>query len=369
MSKKKSDLLQPFQSKHLNLKNKIVMAPMTRSRATADHIPTDMMAVYYGQRTGAGLIITEGTAPSPNGVGYPRIPGIYNVEQIATWRKVTDRIHEDGSKVFIQIMHTGRVSHPDNMPAHSQIVAPSAIAPATTKMYTDAKGEQAIPTPKEMTKADIEQAINEFVEAAKNALQAGFDGVEIHAANGYLLDQFINPASNQRTDDYGGTPEKRCKLVLEVVEKVSAAIGREKVGIRISPNGAMNDVGPFDDQAATFAYLTKALNEQGILYIHLVNHEAMGAPALPTAIRKNIRDNFDGILILSGGYDKEKANADLAAEKGDLVAFGRPFLANPDLVKRMEVDAELNNPNPDTMYSPGAEGYIDYPTLSTAEAI
>lgn len=369
MSNKKSKLFTPYHHDRIILKNRIVMAPMTRSRAATDHVPTDLMAIYYGQRTGAGLIITEGTAPSANGVGYARIPGIYNQLQINAWQKVTDRVHQDGSKIFMQLMHTGRVSHPANMPENATIVAPSAIAPENTQMYTDSDGMQDIPTPQEMSIADIQQAVEEFRMAAKNAIEAGFDGVEIHSANGYLLEQFINPASNKRTDKYGDSIENRCRIVLEVIEKVVEAIGKDKVGIRISPNGAMNDVGPFDNQKETFDYLTQKINDQGILYMHLVNHESMGAPALPADIQENIRSTFDGLLILSGGYDKERAIQDLKADKGDLVAFGRPFLANPDLVERMETDAGLNAPNEDTMYTPGAEGYIDYPSLSTAEAI
>jgi len=358
-----SSLLTALKSTQLSTKNRVVMAPMTRSRSTADHVPTDIMAKYYGDRADAGLIITEGTAPSPNGVGYPRIPGIYNAAQTEAWKPVTAAVHAKGGKIFLQLMHTGRVGHPGNQPEGSVIQAPSAIQPATTKMYVDGQGELELPTPKEMTLEDIVHAQEEFVQAAKNAIEAGFDGVELHAANGYLLEQFINTHSNQRTDKYGGSAENRSRMVLETAQKVVAAIGAQKVGIRLSPNGAFNDVGPFEGQEETFAHLAQELNKLELAYVHLVNHAAMGAPALPDAIRENIRAQFKGVLILSGGYDAARANADLDANLGDLVAFGRPFLANPDLVTRIEKGAELNEPRFDTFYTPGEEGYNDYPTL------
>jgi N-ethylmaleimide reductase len=358
-----SILLSAFNEKGLNLKNKMVMAPMTRSRADQDHIPTDIMVTYYEQRADAGLIITEGVGPSPNGVGYPRIPGIYNQDQIAAWKPVTEAVHRKGGKIFMQLMHTGRVSHPDNMPKDSTILAPSAIAPESTKMYTDQNGNQPIPTPKAMSPQEIQSTIDEYVKAAENAIEAGFDGVELHGANGYLLEQFINPGTNQRTDNYGGSVENRARIVLEVARKTAAAIGKEKVGIRLSPNGAFNDIKPFEGQEATYTFLARELNKVGILYIHLVNHGSMGAPALPENIRDTIGEKFDGILILSGGYDQEQAEQDLEEELGDLIAFGRLFLANPDLPERFAQDAELNEPDLSTFYTPGEKGYTDYPVL------
>jgi len=354
-------LFNTFKKGNLTLKNRVVMAPMTRSRSTADHIPTEIMTTYYQQRSGAGLIITEGTSPSPNGSGYPRIPGIYNEAQIVEWKKITDAVHENDSKIFIQLMHTGRVSHPANMDGAASILSASAIAPSTTKMYVDGEGEMEIPTPKEMTEVEIESTIEEYVTAAKNAIKAGFDGVEIHGANGYLIDQFINTGSNHRSDKWGGSVENRCRFALEITRRTIEAIGSDKVGIRFSPNGAMNDVGPFDEQTETFNYLAKEMDDLGILYVHLVNHGPMGAPALPIEIRDYFRAHFSGILILSGGYDKESAEADINSYLGDLVAFGRPFIANPDLVERMKNDQKLSDPNFDTFYTPGAEGYIDYP--------
>ncbi|MEL6865571.1 MAG: alkene reductase [Bacteroidota bacterium] len=367
MSSHSSQVLQAFDHPTFALKNRTVMAPVTRSRATADHIPTDLMFTYYGQRAGAGLIITEGTAPSPNGVGYARIPGIYNEAQAAAWKKVTDAVHEKGGKIFIQLMHTGRVSHPNNMPEGAVILAPSAIAPVNTQMYTDQAGApEEIPSPKEMDHQDIQHAIQEFVQAAQYAVGAGFDGVELHAANGYLLEQFFNPSANQRTDEYGGSIENRARFILEVAQAVTAAIGKERVGIRLSPNGAFNDILPFEEQKEAYTQLAHSLNELGLVYIHLVNHAAMGAPALPDDIRDAIRANFKGVLILSGGYNQETANADLEAGLGDLVAFGRPFISNPDLVDRFAQGAELANPDFNTFYTPGEKGYTDYPVLTTA---
>ncbi|MEM6523111.1 MAG: alkene reductase [Bacteroidota bacterium] len=359
-----SSLFDPFNSDTLKLKNKIVMAPMTRSRATADHVPTDIMATYYGQRSGAGLIITEGTSPSPNGVGYARIPGLYTTEQAEAWKTITQEVHKGEAKIFVQLMHTGRVSHPDNMPENAEILAPSAKGPANTEMYTDANGNQPIPTPKEMTTADIENAIDEYVNSAKLAVEAGFDGIELHAANGYLLEQFINPGSNERTDEYGGSNENRARFVLEIAKRTINAIGNEKVGIRLSPGGAFNDVNPFDEQQEAFVYLATELGKIGLAYVHLVDHSSMGTPEVDKDLKEEIRDAFGGTIIISGGYDKTRAESDLADGLGHLVAFGRPFLANPDLPNRLREDAELNQPDFGTFYTPGEKGYTDYPTLA-----
>lgn len=361
------ELLSPLTTDTISFKNKVVMAPLTRSRSSVDHIPTAIMTQYYSERAGAGLIITEGTAPSPNGVGYPRIPGIYNDAQVQAWKPVTKAVHEKDGKIFMQLMHTGRVSHPDNMPEGATILAPSAIQPEETKMHVDGKGDCEIPEPTAMSLKEVEHVIEEFVQAAKNAIEAGFDGVEIHSANGYLLDQFLNTGTNKRTDKYGGALENRCRLTLEIAERIVKAIGKERVGIRISPNGAMNDLGPFDSQKETFDYLTSKIDELELVYIHLVDHGSMGAPALPEDIRKSIRTRFDGLIILSGGYSAEEANQDLIDKKGDMVAFGRKYLANPDLITRFKENASLNEPDQETFYTPGKEGYIDYPTLKEAK--
>ncbi|MFT5167575.1 MAG: N-ethylmaleimide reductase [Saprospiraceae bacterium] len=352
-------LFSGFNLGNIELKNRTVMAPLTRSRAI-NNIPNELMVNYYAQRAAAGLIISEGIAPSANGLGYPRIPGLYNEAQIEGWKKVTAAVHENGGKIFAQLMHTGRVSHPDNMEAGTAVVAPSAIA-TSGEMYTDAKGPQGYPVPKEMSIEDIEQAQNEYVQAAKNAIEAGFDGVEIHGANGYLIDQFINTASNQRIDNYGGSTDNRSRFTIEVAQKVVAAIGSERTGIRLSPYGAFNDMIAFEGIDETFEYLAGALGEIGLVYIHLVDHSAMGAPQVPGSIKSKIKAAFGGTIITSGGFDKEKAETALQEGEGELVAFGRPFLANPDLVYRMKNDIALNDPDFATFYTPGEKGYTDYP--------
>ncbi|SNT37042.1 N-ethylmaleimide reductase [Ekhidna lutea] len=362
-----STLFDTYQLGNIQLSNKTVMAPMTRSRSTQTHIPTPIMTDYYAQRAGAGLIVTEGVAPSPNGVGYPRIPGLYNQKQIEAWRPITKAVHDKGGKIFAQLMHTGRISHPLNMPEGSIVMAPSAIAASTTKMYTDQEGPQDLPTPKEMTKSDIKKTIEEFAHAAKNAIEAGFDGVELHAANGYLIEQFISPDSNQRTDEYGGSIEGRVKFALEVAEQTIAVIGAEKVGIRLSPYGAFNDINPFSGQEETFTYLAKKLGELNLVYLHLVDHSDMGAPEVPRTLKEEMRDAFGNTVIISGGYDRDRAENHLKDGLGHLVAFGKPFLANPDLVERMKQNAPLNQPDFDTLYTPGEKGYTDYPVLEMSE--
>lgn len=356
-----SKLFSTFRLGDIPLKNRVVMAPLTRNRAI-DNIPNDLMAKYYSQRSGAGLIITEGTSPSPNGLGYPRIPGVFSEEQIAGWKKTTTAVHENGGKIFLQLMHTGRVSHPDNLPEGARVLAPSELA-APEQMYTDKNGMQDFPVPQGMSINEISAAIGEYVTAAKNAIEAGFDGVEIHAANGYLIEQFINPITNQRQDKYGGTVERRLRFALEVAEKVVEAIGNKKVGMRISPYGVFNGTGEFDSIEETYELLSKQIAGFGLQYIHVVDHSSMGAPEVPDSIKNIIRSNFSGAYILSGGYDKARAEKDLEADKGDLVSFGRPFISNPDLVERMKKDAKLAEPNPDLFYTPGEEGYTDYPTL------
>lgn len=361
----KNMLLSPFK-KPFNLKNRVVMAPMTRSRAE-NGLPTEIMKTYYQQRAGAGLIITEGVAPSPNGQGYARIPGIYNDEQVAEWKKITDAVHSEGSKMVVQLMHSGRISHPLNLPQGAEVVAPSAIVAGGT-IWTDQEGAVPHPTPKEMTLEDIEQAIEEFVNASRKSMEAGFDGVELHAANGYLLEQFLNPLANRREDQYGGSMENRSRMVLEVAQAVVEAIGKDKVGIRLSPYGVNGDLGAFDGLEAQYEYLTDQLNEMGIGYIHIADHSSMGAPQVPSSIKESLRKRFDGTLILSGGYDRERAEADLQAGKGDLVAFGRPFIANPDLVARWEANAPLNEPDFDTFYTGAEKGYIDYPIMEAFQS-
>lgn len=354
-------LFSPTTLGKLSLKNRMVMAPMTRSRAL-NNIPNALMATYYAQRAGLGLLITEGTAPSANGLGYARIPGIFTAEQVAGWRLVTEAVKAKGSKIFIQLMHTGRVAHPANMPEGSKIVAPSAVT-LEGEMWTDTQGQQPYPQPQAMDSADIKQALNEYVQAAKNAVEAGFDGVELHAANGYLLEQFLAPNTNQRSDEYGGSLENRARFVLEVAQAVVEAIGADKVGIRLSPRGVFNGVQPYEDELAL--YLTEQLSQLGLVYLHIVNHSSMGAPEVPASLVDSLRKTFKGSFILSGGYmDADSAEADLQAGRGDLVAFGRAALANPDLLERFEQGAALNEIDFGTFYTPGEQGFTDYPTLA-----
>jgi N-ethylmaleimide reductase len=344
------------------LQNHLVMAPMTRSRAI-DNIPDPLMVEYYAQRATAGLIISEGTSPSPNGLGYPRIPGIFSPAQIEGWKRITDAVHAKGAKIFVQIMHCGRIAHPLNLPAGARVLAPSAVA-AAGEMYTDAAGMQPHPVPQAMTEPDIKTAINEFVRAAKNAVKAGFDGIELHSANGYLLEQFIRPNTNLRTDGYGGSIVNRARFVLEVADGVIVAVGKDKVGIRLSPFGVFNDMPLYDAMEADYTYLAEQLNARGLVYIHLVDHSPMGAPPVPDVMKVAFRKLFKRSLILSGGYDAERAESDLTAGKCDLIAVGRPFLANPDLVDRWQTGAAVNAPDMDTFYTPGPRGYTDYPVLT-----
>ena len=357
-----SVLFSPASLDGLALQNHVVMAPLTRSRAT-NNIPNDLMTQYYAQRASVGLIITEGTSPSPNGLGYPRIPGIFSAAQTAGWKHVVEAVHAKGAKIFIQFMHCGRIGHELNLPPAARLLAPSAVA-AAGEMYTDSEGMKPNGMPAAMTTADIADAIEEFVQAAKNAMIAGFDGVELHGANGYLLEQFIRPNSNQRKDSYGGTIAHRARFVLEVADAVVKAIGREKVGIRLSPFGVFNDMPDYPAMAEDYAFLARELNLRRLAYIHLVDHSAMGAPPVPASIKKTFRELFKGALILCGGYDAVHAEKDLADGKCDLVAVGRPILANPDLVRRWQSGAALNPPDMNTFYTPGPHGYTDYPALS-----
>ena len=357
---KESKLFTPEKVGSIELRNRIVMSPMTRSRAI-DNLPNDLMVEYYKQRSGAGLIITEGTSPSPNGVGYARIPGIYSAQQVYGWKKVTSAVHHAGGKIFVQLMHTGRISHPLNMPKGAKVLAPSAVR-AAGQIWADTKELQDFPVPKAMTEEDLSFTKEEYVTAAKNAIDAGFDGIELHGANGYLLEQFLSPISNTRTDYYGGNIENRSRFVLEVVTAVAEAIGKEKTGIRLSPFGIANDMPYYPEIDATYKYLSDQLNNLDIAYIHIVDHSAMGAPEVPIEIKKSIRNNFKNSIILSGGYDKEKAEADIQSSLGDLVAFGRPFINNPDLVERFKNNWPLSQDlKMDLFYTAGEKGYTDYP--------
>lgn len=353
-------LFNPSKVGSVELKNSIVMSPLTRCRAIGN-IPNDLIAEYYAQRSGAGLIVTEGTSPSPNGLGYARIPGIYSQEQVAGWKKVTSRVHAKGGKMALQIMHTGRVSHILNMPAGAEVLAPSAVKPAG-QMWTDAQMMQDYPMPKAMTAEDIVKTKTEYVSAAKNAMEAGFDLVELHGANGYLLEQFLSPITNIRTDEYGGNIQNRCRFVLEVAQAVADTIGKDKTGIRLSPYGVASDMPHYPEIDATYDYLSKELDKIGLAYIHLVDHSAMGAPAVPLEIKKKIRSNFHGTIILAGGFAKETAEHAIEGGLANLVAFGRPFINNPDLVERFKNNLPLSQElKMDLFYTADEKGYTDYP--------
>jgi len=359
-------LLSPTAIGPLSLQNRMFMSPMTRSRAVGN-VPNALMATYYGQRASAGLIVTEGIAPSPNGLGYARIPGLFSVEQTNAWKAVTAAAHAGGTRIVAQLMHTGRISHPLNMPPGARVLAPSAIA-AAGQMWTDQAQMQDLPVPEAMSGAEVRGAIEEFVVASKNAVAAGFDGVELHGANGYLIEQFLRPTSNRRTDVYGGSIERRARFALDVVDAISVAIGNDKVAIRLSPFGAFNDMPFYDAMEEDYTYLAEQLAVRGILYVHLLDHSAGGAPPVPDDIKAAFRCHFPENLILAGGYDAARAESDLAAGRADAIAFGVPFLANPDLPARFAAGAALNPPDFTTLYTAEARGYTDYPTLAATGA-
>lgn len=348
-------LFKPTTLGKISLSNRVVMAPMTRCRAIGN-TPNDLMVTYYTQRASAGLIITEGTAPSPNGLGYARIPGLFNETQVEGWKKITKAVHEKGGKIFLQVMHTGRASHLENMPPGAKILAPSPVA-LSGQIWTDSSGLQNYPTPSEMTMEEIKLTISEYAHCSQLAIMAGFDGVELHSANGYLLEQFLNPKPNRRTDDYG---HNRMRFVLEVAEAVANKIGPDKVGIRLSPYGVFNDTGEFEGIDEFYVSLTQKLSNLSLLYVHIVDHSDQGAPPVSEDLKRKIRETFKGYYILSGGYSAEKAEADLIENKGDLVAFGRPFISNPDLVEKLKSQVPLTPGDKTTFYTPGSKGYLDY---------
>jgi N-ethylmaleimide reductase len=349
-------LFSPYKKGKLQLKNHLVMAPMTRSRAI-HNLPNDLMATYYAQRSGAGLIITEGTSPAPEGTGYPRIPGIYTEGQMNSWKKITDAVHKKGSKIFIQLMHTGRIGHTDNLPDNLQLVGASNIK-ATGEIFTDTKGMQEYSAPVALTFQGIETIINEFIKSAKNAIESGFDGVELHAANGYLLEQFLNPNVNNRSDAYGGSIANRIRLTMDIATKTAAVIGNDKLGIRISPFSTLGDLQPYDENEThqTYVALANGLNKLGIAYIHISTN-----PNIPQKTYQAIRNAFSNTIIHCNGLTAETAEIKLQQGIADLAAFGRGFLANPDFVTRMEKNIPLNDVNFNALYTPDAIGYTDYP--------
>ena len=352
-------LFTPLQLGPYTLPNRLIMAPLTRNRAGSGNVPRELNATYYAQRVSAGLIISEATQVSPRGVGYPGTPGIHSQDQVKGWKLVTDAVHNRGGRIFLQLWHVGRVSHPSLQPRGGLPVAPSAIRPAGDAFTTN--GLQPFVTPQALETEEIPGIVEQFRNGAVNALAAGFDGVEIHAANGYLIDQFLRDGSNQRTDRYGGSVENRSRLLLEITAVVSEVWGADRVGVRISPVNPFNDIADSEPQR-TFEYIADQLNRFGLAYLHVVE---MGAEAQPFDFTK-LRERFKGIYVANTGYTKQRAECVLATGQADLIAFGTLFLANPDLPDRFARNAPLNEPDPNTFYGGSEEGYTDYPFLEQA---
>lgn len=361
----KNPLLTTFNLSGLELPNRIIMAPMTRSRAGEENVPTELNATYYKQRASAGLIISEGTQISEQGVGYPWTPGIHSDKQVEGWKKVTNAVHEAGGRIFAQIWHVGRISHPyfhdGDLP-----VAPSAVKPQGQAFTPE--GMKDFVEPRALETEEIPGIIKDYVQAAKNAMEAGFDGVEIHGANGYLIDQFIQDGTNKRTDRYGGSVENRARFALEVTEAVTEAVGSNRVGIRLSPSGEFNDMHDTNPKH-TFTYLINELNRFDLAYLHLI--EPLTDVSDLTNYLENVtpyfRNIYEGTIITCGGYTRESGIQTIEQNDADLVAYAQLFLANPDLPERFAVDAELNEPDSDTYYGGGKEGYTDYPFMDEIE--
>lgn len=361
-------LLSPVKLGRYELPNRIVMAPLTRNRAGAGNVPTPVNAEYYAQRASAGLIITEASQVSPQGMGNPQTPGIYSKEQVEGWRLVTDAVHERSGRIFLQLWHVGRISHPSLQPDGALPVAPSAIAPEGRAATYE--GEQPFVTPRALETEEIPGIIEQYRQGAQNALAAGFDGVEIHSANGYLLDQFLHNGSNQRTDQYGSSIENRARLLMEVTEAVTRVWGADRVGVRLSPSSTFNSMYDSNPEAL-FSYVANALDRFGLAYLHIVEPRVDGNVTLGHASgfpASYFRPIFHGTIITAGGYDRDRGNAVLAAGDADLVAYGRLFIANPDLPKRFALNAPLNRPDRSTFYGGNERGYTDYPALELQTA-
>lgn len=341
------------------LPNRLVMAPMTRSRADDDGVPSDLVALYYSQRASAGLIITEGVFPSVMGKGYVRTPGIATDAQVNAWKKVTEAVHTNGGRIFMQLMHCGRISHPSLFPNDEQPVAPSAIKPAG-QTWT-AKGLQDFITPRELSLEEIAGVIDDYRLASRRALEAGFDGVELHTASGYLPEQFLSSGSNQRQDKYGGSVENRARFVLDVLAAMVAEVGGDRVGIKISPEMNFNDIVD-DNPQETYVYLVNQLRDLNLTYLHVA---LFGTKVDYHAL---LRSCFNGPYLMGGGLDQQSAEAALTNGHADATVFGSAFLANPDLPERFRQGAPLNTPDKNTFYTPGGQGYTDYPFLKEMNA-
>jgi N-ethylmaleimide reductase len=354
-------LLSPLITPALQVRNRIVMAPMNRRRSIKG-IPGPSSIIYYGQRASAGLIITDNTAIAPNGIGYLHTPGIYTAAQQAAWKQVVDEVHARNGKIFVQLVHAGRIGHPLNHEGGAPLVAPSAVKAAGT-IRTPGEHYLPMPQPEELSVAGIQAMVEMYVEAAVTAIETGFDGVEMHGAHGCLPDQFLNPHSNDRTDHYGSSIMNRSRFLLEIMEGVVAAIGKERTGIRLSPFATLSDLRGYAEEMATHQYLTDALQQLDILYIHLSDQPTNGKPSIPHQYIQDVRKRFHNLLILVGGYTAASAESMLQGGLADLIAFGRPFIANPDLVERFRHNAPLAEADSDTFYQGGDKGYIDYPAI------
>ncbi len=355
------DIFSPFTLGPLTLPNRIVMAPMTRNRAGPGHAPVEMNATYYAQRASAGLIVSEATQVSPQGVGYPGTPGIHSPEQVAGWKLVTDAVHKAKGRIFLQLWHVGRISHPSLQPGGALPVAPSAIAPAGEAMTYD--GMKPFVTPRALETAEISGVVEDFRRGARNAKEAGFDGVELHGANGYLIDQFLRDGSNKRSDRYGGSALNRARLLVEVTEAITGEWGADRVGVRLSPTAPFNDMAD-SHPAATFSAAVDELNRFGLAYLHIVEPIAgdpIAAGATPDI--RFFRKIWRGALIGNKGYDLARANAAIRDGAADLVSFAALFLANPDLPERFRRGGPFNPPDRKTFYGGSASGYTDYPAI------
>ena len=357
-----SDLFQPAQLGPYTLSNRIVMAPLTRSRAKDGDVPSDLAPEYYGQRAKAGLIIAEATQISPQGKGYIRTPGIYNEAHVAGWKKVTDAVHAKGGRIFLQLWHVGRISHPDLQPGGVLPVAPSAIKPEG-KAYTE-QGFVDMVEPRALELAEIPGIVEDYRKAAQYAKDAGFDGVEVHGANGYLLDQFLRDKTNHRTDAYGGSFENRARLLLEAIQAAVEVWGADRVGVRLSPNSPFNDIAD-SDPSALFGYVVEQLNRFGLAYLHVIEGSTGGPREVEGGADVAVlRSLFKGTYIGNNGYDLDLATEARKHNRADLIAFGKYFISNPDLVERLRRNASLNALDSNTLYGGEAKGYIDYPALA-----
>ena len=362
-------LLSSFELGDLQLKNRVIMAPMTRARAGTERMPNSLMAEYYVQRSGAGLIITEATTISPQANGWLNTPGIYTEAQAEAWQQIVDATHSQGTPIFLQLWHCGRASHSSFQPNNQLPVAPSAIKIEGNEVHTP-NGKQPHETPRALSTEEIPQIVEDYRKAAERAKNAGFDGVEIHAANGYLIDEFLQSKTNQRSDRYGGSLENRCRFLQEIVESVLTVWSPEQVGVRLSPNGVYNDMGS-TDYRETFLYVAKKLNSYGLAYLHLLDGLAFGFHELgePMTLAE-FREVFDRALIGNCGYTQETAEVAIQEGNGDLIAFGRPFISNPDLVKRFAENLPLNPPaEQEVWYSFEREGYTDFPTYEELQTV